>query len=118
MLSVRFLLENGADIHLAAGKYGLPLQSVCAVESPYRSPIPYHVVLTGTIKFFLRYKPPVHVKAHSGIFGSALQTAAYSGLAELISPFLDREAHIVCHKWCGKYGYALNAAVIKAPGIL
>jgi hypothetical protein len=71
--------------------------------------------VTATIRFLLDYEPPADVNAHSGVYGTALQAAAYSGLAESTSLLLDRGARATCHEheWCGKYGSALNAAVIK-----
>ncbi|KAK1242542.1 hypothetical protein MKX08_005354 [Trichoderma sp. CBMAI-0020] len=112
---IRFLLENGADINLPGGKYGLPLQSACAIEGFQL--IAKHVwrmdAITETVKALLDYEPPIDVNAHSGLFGTALQAAAYSGLTEPIRLLLDRGARVACHEWCGKYGSALNAAVIK-----
>lgn len=37
----------------------------------------------------------------------------HSGHAEAINLLLERGAQVACHEWCGKYGSALNAAVIK-----
>lgn len=114
---IQFLLENGADINLSGGKYGLLLQSACVIGSFSSTGISDHVrrmdAIAGTIKLFLDYEPRTDVNAHSGVFGTALQAAAYSGLAESIRLLLDRGARVACHEWCGKYGSALNAAVIK-----
>lgn len=115
---IRFLLEHGADINLAAGRYGLPLQSACVAKSSSLHISDYVIrmnAITATIRFLLDYEPPADVNAHSGVYGTALQAAAYSGLAESTSLLLDRGARVACHEheWCGKYGSALNAAVIK-----
>ncbi|PNP37997.1 hypothetical protein TGAMA5MH_10096 [Trichoderma gamsii] len=113
---IRFLLENGADVNLPGGEYGLPLQSACVMGS-FSSKISYYVeridAAAKTIRLLLDYEPLTDVNAHGGIFGTALQAAAYSGLAESISLLLERGAQVACHEWCGKYGSALNAAVIK-----
>lgn len=113
---IRFLFENGADINLSGGEYGLPLQSACAIGSLNSERISNHVrgmdAVTEMIEF-LDYEPPIDVNAHSGVYGTALQAAAYSGQAESITLLLDRGANVACHERCGKYGSALNAAVIK-----
>lgn len=114
---IRTLVEHGADLNLAGGTYGFPLQAACVLELPSRTTMKDYVlktyVVTATIKFLLGHEPPIDVNAHSGLFGTALQAAAYSGLVESITLLLDRGAQVACHEWCGKYGSALNAAVIK-----
>jgi ankyrin repeat protein len=116
---IQLLLDNGADISLSGGDYGLLLHSACALGSSRRSysTMNRHMnkmdTVTSTIKFLFDHKPSIDVNAHSGIFGTALQAAAYSGLAEPTRLLLDRGALVACHEWCGKYGSALNAAVIK-----
>lgn len=116
---IRLLLELGADVNLAGGIYGLPLQAACAAEplipKGYHAPPAYtsldslgHGAITLlTAKDCQR----IDVNAQSGMFGTALQAAAFSGQTRSIRMLLERGAKISISG--GKYGNALNAAVIR-----
>ncbi|KAL6821730.1 hypothetical protein J3E69DRAFT_356882 [Trichoderma sp. SZMC 28015] len=116
---IQLLLDLGADINLAGGIYGLPLQAACAVESQalfdYRAP-PAHTNLDslghGAMTLLTaKTCQSIDVNAQSGIFGTALQAAAYSGQTRSIRMLLERGAQISISG--GKYRNALNAAVIR-----
>ncbi|KAL7935792.1 ankyrin repeat-containing domain protein [Trichoderma chlorosporum] len=105
---IRLLLERGADPNLAVDEYGTVLQTACAVESNLK-----HINLfAGAVgsKVFLEMCPEININAQGGLFGSALQAAAYSGQTPTINLLLNRGAHVNARG--GKYGSALNAAVI------
>ncbi|KAI3317226.1 ankyrin repeat-containing domain protein [Xylariaceae sp. AK1471] len=99
---VGFLLSRGADVNIKAGTYGFPLQSACA--NKYKDG-------SKAVEFLLQNCPDIHVNASGGMFGSALQAAAYSGQTSSVKLLLDKGAHINTHG--GKYGSALNAAIFK-----
>ncbi|RDA91555.1 hypothetical protein CP533_4340 [Ophiocordyceps camponoti-saundersi (nom. inval.)] len=107
---LRFLLDRGADVNLAAGKYGFPLQAACAVEYwpefIYQSP-----ERAKSVEFLLENCPSIDVNARGGVFGSALQAAAYSGQRRSAELLLSKGADSNADG--GKYGNPLNAAVIR-----
>lgn len=117
--NIQLLLDLGADVNLAGGIYGLPLQAACAVELVVPDDYDAHPVYTNldslghgamtllTAKNCQR----IDVNAQSGIFGTALQAAAYSGQTRSIRMLLERGAQISISG--GKYRNALNAAVIR-----
>ncbi|KAL6692009.1 ankyrin repeat-containing domain protein [Trichoderma pleuroticola] len=129
---VRLLLDRGADINLKGGKYGFPLQAACSVaygiyenghprKRWYRREsdtpgIRLHLIdiATDAVKMLLDECPDIDVNARGGIFGTALQAAAYSGQTASIQLLLDHGAGAASNGVCGKYRTALNAAVIRA----
>ncbi|KAI0868550.1 hypothetical protein GGS24DRAFT_506683 [Hypoxylon argillaceum] len=62
-------------------------------------------------KYLLQNYPELDVNAAGGLFGSALQAAAYSGQKESVKRLLDKGANP--NAGGGKYRSALNAAVLK-----
>lgn len=112
--NARLLLERGADADIMAGEFGFPLQAACAAEyrpKPYGQYFPdidYSCVKT---KLLLEQRPNINVNAQGGIFGTALQAAAYSGQTASVRLLLDKKAD--CNLRGGKYGSALNAAIIS-----
>ncbi|KAM6483076.1 ankyrin repeat-containing domain protein [Trichoderma sp. SZMC 28011] len=129
---VRLLLDRGADVNLKGGKYGFPLQAACSIvydiyenghprKRWYRREsdtpgIQLHLIdiATGAVKMLLDECPHIDVNARGGIFGTALQAAAYSGQMASIQLLLDHGADITTNGVCGRYRTALNAAVIRA----
>ncbi|KAK4070980.1 uncharacterized protein Triagg1_6347 [Trichoderma aggressivum f. europaeum] len=105
-----WLLEHGADANVKAGKYGCTLQTACARESStaYVNDINATSLLT---KLLLEKCPNINVNAQGGIFGSALQAAAFSGQTESVRMLLDRGADVNARG--GKCGSALNAAIFS-----
>jgi ankyrin repeat protein len=99
---IRFLLDRGADVNIRAGKYGFPLQSACCS---------YRHDATDIVEFLLTDCPGIDVNAQGGMFGSALQAAAYHGRARMVEMLLDHGAHVNPPRG-GKCGSPLNAAVI------
>ncbi|KAI0420326.1 ankyrin repeat-containing domain protein [Xylaria grammica] len=97
---VRFLLEHGADANIGAGLYGFPLQSACAAKRGAARAI-----------YLLENCPELEINARGGMFGSALQAAAYSGQAETVELLLEKGADP--NMGGGKYRSALNAAVFQ-----
>ncbi|QYT04241.1 Ankyrin repeat protein [Trichoderma simmonsii] len=129
---VRLLLDRGADVNLKGGKYGFPLQAACSIvydiyenghprkrwyrrESDTPS-IQLHLIdiATGAVKMLLDECPHIDVNARGGIFGTALQAAAYSGQTASVQLLLDHGADITTNGVCGRYRTALDAAVIRA----
>lgn len=108
---LRLLTSRGADANLVAGEYGTALQTACIVKSDFNSgkrETAYPT--TAGPKLLLEICPNIDVNAQGGLFGSALQAAAYSGQTSTISLLLSKGAHIDARG--GKYGSALSAAVI------
>ncbi|RCI12325.1 hypothetical protein L249_0689 [Ophiocordyceps polyrhachis-furcata BCC 54312] len=107
---LRFLLDRCADVNLAAGKYGFPLQAACAVEYwpefVYQSP-----ERAKNVEFLLENCPGIDVNARGGVFGSALEAAAYSGQRRSAELLLSKGAD--GNAVGGKYGNPLNAAVVR-----
>lgn len=108
---VQLLLKHGADPNLVVGEYGTALQTACAerASSALHTESDMYYGAAGP-KLLLELCPNIDVNVPGGIFGSALQAAAYSGQAPTISLLLNRGAHVNVRG--GKYGSALNAAVI------
>ncbi|UKZ90608.1 uncharacterized protein TrAFT101_005614 [Trichoderma asperellum] len=112
--TARLLLERGADADIMAGEFGFPLQAACAAEyrpkpyGQYFTDIDYPCVKT---KLLLEQRPNINVNAQGGIFGTALQAAAYSGQTASVRLLLDNKAD--CNLRGGKYGSAFNAAIIR-----
>lgn len=100
MARIGFLLDHGANVNIGGGKYGFPLQAACAVEHEHGEDL---------TKFLLERCPEVHVNATGGLFGSALQAAAYSGQINSVRMLLDKGAHV--NAGGGLYRSALNAAI-------
>lgn len=111
MSRIKLLISRGADPNLVAGKYGTTLQTACAAR-----PRSYYLKCTFTYPssagpgFLLGINPNIDINAQGGLFGSALQAAAYSGQTPTISLLLSKGAHVNARG--GKYGSALNAAII------
>ncbi|KAL7905425.1 ankyrin repeat-containing domain protein [Trichoderma velutinum] len=124
---VRFLLQHGADVNRVGGKYGFPLQSVCAIEmtcsrqefaqSGNKLRAQHYLknnAISEMVTILLEEYPNIEVNAHGGVFGTALQAAAYSGQTKSIQLLLKHGAYATCcDNRCGKYKTALNAAVIR-----
>jgi ankyrin repeat protein len=107
---IRLLLKCGADPNLSIGEYGTALQTACTVKS-YLSRHKSNIYPSAAgPKLLLEICPSINVNAQGGLFGSALQAAAYSGQTSSISLLLNKGAHV--NGRGGKYGSALNAAVI------
>lgn len=107
---IRFLLERGADPHLAVGEHGTPLQMACSISFRLSHMDRNMYPAAAGLKFLLEICPNLNVNAQGGLFGSALQAAAYSGQTPSISLLLSKGAHV--NAGGGRYGSALNAAVI------
>ncbi|KAL7794064.1 hypothetical protein V8C43DRAFT_281038 [Trichoderma afarasin] len=116
---IELLLELGADVNLAGGIFGLPLQAACAVELQDSKAFYSSTTYTGLDSLghgamtllAANICQSVDVNARSGIFGTALQAAAYSGQRESVRMLIERGAQINISG--GKYLNALNAAVIR-----
>ncbi|RDA85315.1 hypothetical protein CP532_4982 [Ophiocordyceps camponoti-leonardi (nom. inval.)] len=107
---LRFLLRRGANINLAAGEFGFPLQAACAIKAN-----PLNIFenrdRAENVEFLLRTCPSIDVNARGGLFDSALQAAAYSGQKQSAELLLSKGAD--SNACGGKYGNLLNAAVIR-----
>lgn len=103
---IRFLIEHGADVHLAAGELGSPLYSICAATTNLSDVYEKD----RTVALLLEICPDIDVNAQGGEYGSALQAAAWSGQTESIRLLIEKGAHVNVRG--GKYRSALNAAVI------
>lgn len=122
--SIQFLLDHGADVNLNGGSYGFPLQAICAMEefkdifilnltSSLVAKRHYDKMVSNAVNFFLQSCFGVDINACGGIFGTALQAAAYSGQTMSVRYLLQRGARVMCDDRCGKYRSAVNAAVIR-----
>ena len=104
---IDFLLARGADPALSAGTYGTPLQTACAA---------YHklgvfTVSESRVKHLLERCPDLDVNERGGLFGCALQAAAYSGQTNTVRLLIHKKADVKLRG--GKYHVALNAAIVK-----
>ncbi|KAL7809038.1 ankyrin repeat-containing domain protein [Trichoderma gracile] len=104
---ILFLLQRGADPNLAAGEYGSPLQLACAMQVDQ----PLSSARSTDRAIFLLENADLDVNKQGGLFGSALQAAAWTGKARVVRVLLDKGAHVNLRG--GKYGSAINAAVLK-----
>ncbi|KKP06190.1 hypothetical protein THAR02_01703 [Trichoderma harzianum] len=129
---ILFLLDHGADANLNVGELGSPLHVACAVQYDCESLSTYvhdeyeqleEIIgkrgiiinlMTKGVETLLNKCQNIDINAHGGIFGTALQAAAYSGQLKTVQLLLRRKDFIMCNEPCGKYGSALNAAVIRA----
>ncbi|KAG7289285.1 hypothetical protein NEMBOFW57_005651 [Staphylotrichum longicolle] len=102
-----FLLEHGANPNLSGGTYGLPLQAACAAYYAHGR----FTFSESRVRHFLDRCPEINVNATGGLFGCALQAAAYSGQTKSVALLLDKGADANLRG--GKYGSALNAAIVK-----
>ncbi|KAM0512856.1 hypothetical protein ACHAPE_008490 [Trichoderma viride] len=100
--SVQLLLDRGADVNANGGLYGSCLQIACANRHTFGPDGGMEMIRT-----LLQRGADPQVQR-------ALQAAAYSGQAKTVQLLLSRKDHKICNKPCGKYGSALNAAVIRA----
>ncbi|KAK1246570.1 hypothetical protein MKX08_000372 [Trichoderma sp. CBMAI-0020] len=107
---IRLLIRRGADPNLVAGEYGTALQTVCALKLDLSPESKNAYPGAAASEFLLEICPGIDVNAHGGLFGSALQAAAYSGQTPTVVLLLNKGARI--NACGGKYGSALNAAVI------
>lgn len=103
---IRFLIQHGADIHLAVGELASPLYSICAATTNLSDVYEKD----RTVALLLEICPDIDVNAQGGEYGSALQAAAWSGQTESIKLLIEKGAHVNVRG--GKYGSALNAAII------
>ncbi|KAF5548627.1 ankyrin repeat [Fusarium mexicanum] len=103
---ILFLLKNGANVNLGAGLYGYPLQSACLAPADD----PTGLNARGLV-YLLKKCANVVVNQTGGLFGTALQAAAYAGKTDGVKLLLEKGADVnLCG---GKYGSALNAAAVK-----
>lgn len=104
---VHLLLERGADVNLPGGRYGYPLQALCANRAPIQDVI-------------LLLSRGANANAKGGEYGSALQAlfrsgpdfASQKGVAGLL---LERGADVNMEG--GYYGSVLHAACAVRDGI-
>ncbi|KAJ4865469.1 ankyrin repeats (many copies) domain-containing protein [Trichoderma breve] len=107
---IYWLLEHGADVNAKGGKYGFALQTAC-VREPELLDLRDIDANSFITKFLLEQCPNINVNIQGGIFGSALQAAAFSGQTESVRLLLDRGADVDARG--GKCGSALNAAIFR-----
>ncbi|KAF5703410.1 ankyrin repeat [Fusarium mundagurra] len=103
---IQFLLDNGADVNLEGGLYGFPLQSACLAPR-------YGIAIPNThgLVYLLDNCADIDVNQIGGLFGTALQAAAYEGKTEGVKLLLKKRADVNIRG--GRYGSALNAAAVK-----
>ncbi|KAF4935424.1 putative ankyrin repeat protein [Colletotrichum fructicola] len=104
--TIRFFIKHGADVNLGSGPYGFPLQSACL--APTNNPTRLN---TRGLVYLLENCDNIDVNMTGGLFGTALQAAAYTGKGKAVKLLLQKGADVNIRG--GKYRSALNAAVIK-----
>ncbi|KAL7954396.1 ankyrin repeat-containing domain protein [Trichoderma compactum] len=110
---ISFLLERGIDPNVTSESLGSALQIACGEETSLGNMVLDSDMfgIPGTAKWLLEHCPDIDVNAQGGIFGSALQAAAYFGRTLLVRLLLDKGANINVRG--GKYRSALNGAVVR-----
>ncbi|KAJ4857382.1 ankyrin repeats (many copies) domain-containing protein [Trichoderma breve] len=119
---MQLLLDHGADVNEEGDSVNLTAVSETGANMASHSKRPARSCMTFTkmgihanaVKMLLDECPHIDVNARGGIFGTALQAAAYSGQTASIQLLLDHGADISPNGVCGRYRTALNAAVIRA----
>ncbi|KAK3901999.1 hypothetical protein C8A05DRAFT_34319 [Staphylotrichum tortipilum] len=81
--------------------------AACVTESVFGRFTP---VSKSKVEWLLNRCPGININAPGGLFGCALQAAAYSGQINSVRLLLDRGTDVKLRN--GKYGSALNAAVV------
>ncbi|OPB42080.1 hypothetical protein A0O28_0031970 [Trichoderma guizhouense] len=109
---ISFLLERGIDPNVTS-ELGSALQIACGEETSIGNMVLEGDMfkIPGTAKWLLEHCPDINVNAQGGLFGSALQAAAYFGRNLLVKLLLDKGANINVRG--GNYESALNAAVVR-----
>ncbi|KAL7924367.1 ankyrin repeat-containing domain protein [Trichoderma austrokoningii] len=105
---LQFLFERGADVNIAAGRFGFALQS--AFMFKYRKNIRAYLYENAGLVFLLDNYPDINVNAEGGEYGSALQAAAYVGETESVKLLIQKGANVNAQG--GEYKNALNAATV------
>ncbi|KAF5531632.1 ankyrin repeat [Fusarium phyllophilum] len=82
---ILFLVENGADVNLGAGLYGFPLQSACLAPKNHLTRLN-----TRGLVYLLDNCADIDVNQIGGLFGTALQAAAYEGKTEGVELLLKK----------------------------
>ncbi|OTA04300.1 hypothetical protein A9Z42_0048730 [Trichoderma parareesei] len=104
---IEFLLHHGADANLEAGTYASSLQLACAMQVDWH----YFLTIPEDRAIILLEHADLDVNKQGGLFGSALQAAAWTGKARVVKILLNKGADVNMRG--GKYGSPLNAAVLK-----
>jgi ankyrin repeat protein len=89
------LIERGANVNARGGKYGYPLQALCATDSPSK-----------LVELLL--DKGADINAVGGMYGTALQTSCNAGNIGVMELLLDRGADPNARGGC--YETALQAA--------
>lgn len=107
---IRFLVDHGADVNLAAGTCGFPLQLACAMEAEAnnRGASSINKIYEDQAIFLLENSANLDLNKQGGLL---LQAAAWTGKSEVVRILLHKGADI--NACGGKYGSPLNAAVFR-----
>ncbi|KAF5593388.1 ankyrin repeat [Fusarium subglutinans] len=105
-VKILFLLKNGADVNIGAGLHGFPLQSACLAPTKDSTGLSSRGLVC-----LLKNCCDIEVNQIGGLFGTALQSAAYTGKTKGVKLLLEKGAGVKLRG--GEYGSALNAAVVK-----
>lgn len=73
---------------------------------------------TEAVKMLLDECHTIDINAHGGIFGTALQAAAYSGQAKTVQMLLRRKDRFICNERCGSMAVRLTQPSSEVTGIL
>jgi ankyrin repeat protein len=112
------LIKHGMDTSIVSERLGSALHVACAMklDETHRkanhsgSCCPSIHCTSRKTKYLLERVPGMDVNVQGGIFGSALQAAAYSGQALSVKMLLERKASVDVRG--GKYRSALNGAIV------
>ncbi|KAL6887030.1 ankyrin repeat-containing domain protein [Trichoderma evansii] len=118
---IDFLLEHHIDVNIMVEQLGSALHIACALQDEDDHD---HTVFqygcwhceninssSNKTKYLLERSSCINVNAKGGIFGTALQAAAFSGQALSVRLLLDRKARV--NERGGKYRSALNGAIVS-----
>lgn len=96
------MINLGANVHAAGGRWGSPLHAASCAGS---IPILELLFRTG--------RQPSVSASRSGEFGTALQAAAVHGHVEVVEFLLQHGAEVTTERPTGRYGSAMNAVEAK-----
>ncbi|KAL7932058.1 ankyrin repeat-containing domain protein [Trichoderma chlorosporum] len=117
--SLGLLLQSGIDASIVNERLGSALHVACATKHDERHVKPRRECsgcsnvnyASEKTQYLVQQNPDIDVDARGGVFGSALQAAAYSGQTLSVRLLLGRKADVNMRG--GRYRSALNGAIVS-----